>query len=382
VVCYNDIILGHKKITELWYNGLAHTSGPQVDKIIQKSLSVFPRLESTKVDDVVDFYDRLQEVGLCYVIAILPFDAIVLPHGFEGLCPPGLGLVKYAAMSKALMELVPRLVPTNLSPQINATLELVRFESNNGYDYLWRVLELTVPSFDPTIPIRVPTWSDADDIFHFAQAFLLFFRLQAKVKFHYDDRTRSGMFLRAVQLTEFADTVTTLLSHVNSFRQEFDNGYLPPHLRLHGLATSIHQTTQGRLRDVISPRVRQLHNDGYTPDGSVLDSTLTHVQGVPRVNRTDRGGGTRQASDDHPRGRGSGDYRGGGSHEAPHSRHGRFRTGLPLVGALPMALDVWLVLTAISAPFYLTYSVLHANGWVMWPSTVICLPPLSALSGT
>ena len=218
VMCYNDIIFGHAKITELWYNGSSHTSGPQVDKIIQKSLSVFPCLESMKVDYVVNFYDRLQEVGLSYVLALLPFDAIVLSHGFEGLCPPGLGLAKYATMSKAIMELVPRLIPSTLSPQVNVVLASVRFELNNGYEYLWRVLELTVPGFDPTIPIRVPTWSEADNIFHFAQAFLLFFRLQAKVKFHYDDRTRSGMFLRAVQYTEFADSVTTLLSHVNSYR--------------------------------------------------------------------------------------------------------------------------------------------------------------------
>jgi hypothetical protein len=194
----------------------------------------------------------------------LSFDAIVLAHGFKGLCPPGLGFVKFAAMSKALMELVPRLIPGSLTPQVNATLALVCFESNNGYDYLWRVLELTVPGFDPTVLICVPTWSNVEDIFHFAQAFLLYFRLQAKVKFHYDDRTCSGMFLRAVQFTEFADTVTTLLSHVNSFRQEFDDGYLPPHLCLHGLATSVHQTTQARLRDVISPRVRRvLKGDSY-----------------------------------------------------------------------------------------------------------------------
>jgi hypothetical protein len=189
---------------------------------------------------------------LCYIIALLSFDAIVLAHGFEGLCPPGLGLVKFAAMSKALMELVPRLIPGGLTPQVNATLTSIRFESNNSYDYLWRVLELTVPGFDPTIPIRVPTWSDVEDIFHFTQAFLLYFWLQAKVKFHYDDRTCSGMFLHAVQFTEFADTVTTLLLHVNSFRQEFDDGYFPPNLRLHGLATSIHQTTQAQLCDVIS----------------------------------------------------------------------------------------------------------------------------------
>ena len=285
VVCYNDIILAHRKIAELWYNGYAHTTGPQVDRIIQKSLSVFPRLESTRVADAVEFYDRLQEVSLSYVIALLPFDAIVLSHGFEGLCPPGLGLVRYAAMSKALMELVPRLVHSNLSPQLNATLASVRFESNNGYDYVWRVLELTVPGFDPTVPVRVPAWSDAEDIFHFAQAFLLYFRLQAKMKFHYDERTRSGMFLRAIQYTDFSDTVTTLLSHVNSFRTEYDDGYLPQHLRLHGLATSIHQTTQGRLRDIISPRVRRVAEDDTAFSYNTVVGTAPRVQGVPTVFR-------------------------------------------------------------------------------------------------
>jgi hypothetical protein len=158
-----------------------------VDKILQKFLSVFPRLESTR--DVVAFYDCLQEVILGYIIAIIPFDAIVLAHKFKGPCPPGLGLVKYAAMCKVLMELLPRLIPGSLSPQLNATLTLVCYESNNGYDYLWRVLELTIPGFDPPVPIHAPIWSDVEDIFQFAQAFLLFFRLQAKVKFHCDNRT-------------------------------------------------------------------------------------------------------------------------------------------------------------------------------------------------
>jgi hypothetical protein len=150
-------------------------------------------------------------------------------------------------MCKALMELLPWLIPGSLSPQLNATFASVRYESNNGYDYLWRVLELTVPGFNPTVPIHAQIWSDVEDIFHFAQAYLLFFRLQAKVKFHYDDRTRSGMFLHAVQFSEYADTMTTLQLHVNLIRQEFDDGYLPPHLRLHGLATSVHQNAQARL---------------------------------------------------------------------------------------------------------------------------------------
>jgi len=50
MACYNDIILVHHKVMELWYNAYAHTSGPQVDKILHKSLSVFPKLSSMCVD--------------------------------------------------------------------------------------------------------------------------------------------------------------------------------------------------------------------------------------------------------------------------------------------------------------------------------------------
>jgi hypothetical protein len=86
-------------------------------------------------------------------------------------------------MSKALMELLPWLIPSSTSSQINAALVLVRYDSNNRYDYLWRVLELTVPGFDPANSISVPVWSRADDIFWFAQDFLLYFRLQEKLNF-------------------------------------------------------------------------------------------------------------------------------------------------------------------------------------------------------
>ena len=134
-------------------------------------------------------------------------------------------------------------------------------------------MELTVPGIDPVVPIRIPNWSNAEDIFNFAQSYLLYFRLQSKQHFHYDDRTCSGIFLRAIQFSDFADTVTTLQSHVNSFREQYDDGYLPPHLRIHGLATSIDQNMQARMRDVISPRVRRLS---------------TSVQGVPTVHRVDR----------------------------------------------------------------------------------------------
>ena len=292
IVCYNGIILVHNKVRELWYNAYAHTSGPQVDKILHKSILVFPKLASMRVEDVIGFYDRLQEVSIGYSLALMSFDAIVLKNRFKGLCPPGLGLIRYAAMCKAFMELLPWLVPVTISPQVSAVLASVRYESNNGYDYLWHVLELTVPGFDPTVSITVPSWADADDIFHFAQAYLLYFHLHAKLNFHYDDRTRSGIFLRAIQFSEFADTVTTLQSHLNSFCEEFEDGYLPPHLHLHGLATSIHQNAQAHLCNIATPRAHR------------LDGNFSRIQGVPICNRigcdeTPRGSGFKDRGADH-----------------------------------------------------------------------------------
>jgi hypothetical protein len=256
VVCYNDIIMVHHKVRELWYNAYAHTSGPQVDKILHKLLSVFPQLESLRVEDVVNFYDHLQEVSMGFVLALMPFNAIVLANRFEGLCPPGLGHLRYTAMCKAYMELLPYLVPGSLSPQLSGVLASVQYEPNNKYNYLWQMLDLVVPGFDPTVPIEVPIWLNADDIFRFAQSFFLYFCLQAKLNFHYGDSLRSGAFLRTIQFSELADTVTILQSHVNSYRDDYKDSYLPPHLRLHGLAISIHQNAQVRLSNIATLRAQ------------------------------------------------------------------------------------------------------------------------------
>ena len=136
VICTNDIMYVHQKVRELWFNRSSNTSGPQVDRILQKSLSVFPRLSSTDTGKVVSFYDCLQEISMNHLLALIPFDAIMLQYRFEGLCPPGLGITRYGAMSKALMELLTRLIPGSTSPLINAALASIRYESNNGYDYL------------------------------------------------------------------------------------------------------------------------------------------------------------------------------------------------------------------------------------------------------
>ncbi len=259
VTCYNEIISGHWKIQDGWHNPVTNTWGPQVDHILLKSFKLFPFLESTATEDVVNFYNRFYKLLTSHLFAIMPFDAIILKHHFEGLCIPGLGTRRYADMSQALMDFLPWLIPGTLSSCINATLAAVRCKTNNGYDYLWHILELTVPDFDPIIPILTPQWHEFKNIFYFAQSYLLFFCLQSKMHYHYMDRVRSSMFLWAIQNSDYADMVRTLQSQVNSYREDYDTGFLPPHLCLHGLAESIHSNAQACLQDVISPRIHRIN---------------------------------------------------------------------------------------------------------------------------
>jgi len=84
-------------------------------------------------------------------------------------------------------------------------------ESNNGYDLLWRILELTIPGLDPTFPIKIPTWSD-DGIFNFAHAFQLYYCLLSKQGDFHDDKMRSTMFLQAINDYAFANLITTILT--------------------------------------------------------------------------------------------------------------------------------------------------------------------------
>ena len=39
VVCFNDIIMIHRKVRDLWHNNYAHTMGPQVSTILSKHKS-------------------------------------------------------------------------------------------------------------------------------------------------------------------------------------------------------------------------------------------------------------------------------------------------------------------------------------------------------
>jgi hypothetical protein len=143
------------------------------------------------------------------------------------------------------MDFLPCLIPGSLSSRINATLAAVQNESNNGYNYLWRVLELTVPGFDPVISIQTLQWLDCNDIFQFSKLYLLYFCLQAMMHYHFTNCMRSGIFFCAIQYSNYADTVTLPSSHMSTIsRRTTTWGSYPPIsncMALLRVSTSMHK---------------------------------------------------------------------------------------------------------------------------------------------
>ena len=68
------------------------------------------------------------------------------------------------------MEVLPRLLPTT-DADIQPAIAAVGFKSNNGFDLLWRILELAVTGFDPaTVPILPLVWHQDSDVLKFHQS--------------------------------------------------------------------------------------------------------------------------------------------------------------------------------------------------------------------
>ena len=212
---------------------------------MEKAMPLFQKLSGVAMADLVQFYDNFQKTGSVYMLPLMPFDAVNLKLGFEGLCPPGLGIDRYASIATAMMEVVPRLLPDHIA-RLTTTIATVRGDSNKGFDLLWRLMALAVPGFDPAQHVSAPVWDDYCDIFDFCHAHVLYFRLQAKWGLYYDDRTRSSTFLGAIHQTEYTEVITTLQTHIES-HQDMDMGYLLPSLCMMELATRIDWNTTARV---------------------------------------------------------------------------------------------------------------------------------------
>jgi hypothetical protein len=176
--------------------------------------------------------------------------------------------------------------------EVASTISMVQMESNNGYDLLWRVLELTVLGFNPTNPVKLLLWHN-DDIFEFAHAFLLYYHLQGKKGVWYDNRTRSTMFLQAVDDPAYVDTITTLIMCINNYYTSYDKGYLPAALCVMGLAHQLNKMAESRAKSIL-PRAHQMdgrsHGRYYSHDKAGILHYDVPIQGVPCVYRMEGSG--------------------------------------------------------------------------------------------
>jgi hypothetical protein len=199
------------------------------------------------------------------------------------------------------------LIPTT-DYEIKAKLSGVRNTSWNGYNLLWRILKLFIPGFDPTIPIAQPVWTLDLLILDFCQSHMLYFRLQAKKNMFFLLRDRTTIFLCAITPSEYADVVTNLQTSVNTYHHPDNDGILPDHLRLDGIATLIHNNAKHRVRDLLSSRVHRVAGMVTTWDALEDDKTpFCHLQGYsPWINRFN---GYRNQGDDAHRNRGGADGR-------------------------------------------------------------------------
>ncbi len=114
-----ELILLHRRVMDAWENRRTQQRGPLVDRILEKGLPVFPKLDCLDTSATVTFYVKLQKTSALFLLLLTLFDAINLNMGFEGLCPPGFGLLRYAEIAGVLMEVLPRLLP-DLDSQVTS----------------------------------------------------------------------------------------------------------------------------------------------------------------------------------------------------------------------------------------------------------------------
>jgi hypothetical protein len=143
---YSEIKAIHRHVAAGWYQYQSYhghdpkEEGPQVQRIVAKNLSIFPKLHSTSMPAVIEFYDKLQRLSFKYLMPLVPFNHILLHHKSFGLCIPYLGYPQYQAAAAGLLELLPHLIPASFSKNFNANITSINSTSKNGYDVVWNIL--------------------------------------------------------------------------------------------------------------------------------------------------------------------------------------------------------------------------------------------------
>ena len=150
---YSDIMTIYDHVMSIWTND-RDGNGPQVHKIVNKFLTSFPKLLSTDMAAVVDFYDKLQRVSHKYCMPLTPFDYILLQYKHYGLCIPNMGR-KYRESAMGLLEILPYLIPHTLSSNYTAIIASVQSTSKDQQRSAQRVSINHISKTTPRLAIGI-----------------------------------------------------------------------------------------------------------------------------------------------------------------------------------------------------------------------------------
>ena len=115
---------------------------------------------------------------------------------------------------------------------------MIDHDTRDGYRLLWNVLHLTLTAFKPTCRIEFPLWHDENqDVYQFAKACLLYFRLQRKRREKFPPKEKSLMFLRGIRGSILVPIVSSFITMVTEIRPP--NAAVPFTLEIPQLATRI-----------------------------------------------------------------------------------------------------------------------------------------------
>jgi len=171
--------------------------GPHLSRLADDNFTA-PLEDPLSCFGIIAWYDGLVTKLQPHNVALLPFDCILLPGGADGLCPPGVGSIKHAAMSTALFTFLAHVLPPG-DRLCEWQLNLGQNSNQNGYVVIYNLFKKSVPGFCITATNAYPNYTDFNSITGFASAVMLFYRIELKSGHQESSVAMSRKFLSMVQ---------------------------------------------------------------------------------------------------------------------------------------------------------------------------------------
>ena len=140
----------------------------------------------------------------------MPFEAITLDRGYEGLSIPGVGYARYTSMARALEQIITAAVTGTPAEWVLDTAPY------NGYQMIWDLFKVYLPHFNPKKPLPAyPVWADfGGNVTMFAHACSNWHTLSAHKGHSFTEYEQSVMFFDVFPVEFEMSTKRELLQFV------------------------------------------------------------------------------------------------------------------------------------------------------------------------